>query len=522
MSMKYVIKNENIISIFLLVTIFIFSIFWAILLMNTFHGDSTIYLTYARNIAAGDFFSFNTRQFSSGTTSPLWAMILSVGFLFPYGVYIAKIIGLIFTLLALFVTYRMALEISKSKMGSVLGSAIVLYFLAFPGLMMYESSLIVCLISILLILNVRIIRHYMDNQTIKNSLFSIFLIWSSIPLVRPDAVIIVFLNLFLLAALYYKNKKSVFLVFITFLLSFLPSILYFGYSYLTSGTFSVSSYCRAFALKEGAQSFLGLFYSFSTIKLFFKFPLILWLGFIFWGWGKYKNLDKIHQPLVYFSISVLSCYLLILSVISPVTRDAGRYILPVIPFLVPFASLGLADLWNIAVKRKYVVLLFGIILFFVAVPLWWITKAAVYEKKRGLSFDIITEKVIIEYLNSIAEPNATILIYEVQDRYYLRPDLNLLSLDGITDGKIAPYLASGDISSFLWKYKPKYWLANDAVFYRPFLSNSILKQVMGKNGIPEGNSVQIDGMTFTNVRLRKEPIIEGFSAYKQLYKIDYN
>ena len=50
--------------------------------MNTFWGDPTIYLVYSKNIAKGDFFSFNPQTFSSGSTSPLWALILSISFLF--------------------------------------------------------------------------------------------------------------------------------------------------------------------------------------------------------------------------------------------------------------------------------------------------------------------------------------------------------------------------------------------------------------------------------------------------------
>jgi hypothetical protein len=139
----------------------------------------------------------------------------------------------------------------------------------------------------------------------------------------------------------------------------------------------------------------------------------------------------------------------------------------------------------------------------------------------GFTFDLITEKGLVEHLNQTLERNATILTYEMQIRYRLRPDLRLLSLDGVTDGKVAPYLESGDMTAFLKKYKPQYWLANDAVNYRPYLSTSILRPVMEKAGQQEGRSLQVEGITFTNVRTRKEPLVWGFAGYKQLYRLTY-
>ena len=73
--------NDDLISKFVLVGLCLTVIGAGILLIGTFWGDPTIYLVYARNIAQGDFFSFNPGEFSSGSTSPLWAMILSISFL---------------------------------------------------------------------------------------------------------------------------------------------------------------------------------------------------------------------------------------------------------------------------------------------------------------------------------------------------------------------------------------------------------------------------------------------------------
>ena len=69
-----------------------------IVLFGTFWGDPVIYLPYARNIASGDFFSYNPGEFSSGSTSPLWAVLLSIPYLAGTGHGGAKVFSLLFTL----------------------------------------------------------------------------------------------------------------------------------------------------------------------------------------------------------------------------------------------------------------------------------------------------------------------------------------------------------------------------------------------------------------------------------------
>jgi hypothetical protein len=143
------------------------------------------------------------------------------------------------------------------------------------------------------------------------------------------------------------------------------------------------------------------------------------------------------------------------------------------------------------------------------------------QAKRGLSFEVITEKAVVDFINRTIEEDASILIYEVQDRYYLRPDIHLLSLDGITDGKVAPFLHSKDMYAFLLEYKPDYWLANDAVHYRPYLQNGILEEVVDKTGSGNSNTIRIGAIQFIRIKERDSRPISGFAGYRQLYKINY-
>src|SRR6185369_11621133 len=61
------------------------------ILRDTFMGDPTIYLVYARNAAAGHPFQFNVGEFSSGVASLLWSLVLAVPFVLGLGVAGAKV-----------------------------------------------------------------------------------------------------------------------------------------------------------------------------------------------------------------------------------------------------------------------------------------------------------------------------------------------------------------------------------------------------------------------------------------------
>ncbi|MBI3112400.1 MAG: hypothetical protein HYZ01_12605 [Ignavibacteriales bacterium] len=79
--------------------------------------DTYIYLQYARNLAAGDGFSFNDATPSYGLTGPLWAVVIAVGTglgLDPYVV--AKTLDLLFASFTILVVYILAFVILQDKL----------------------------------------------------------------------------------------------------------------------------------------------------------------------------------------------------------------------------------------------------------------------------------------------------------------------------------------------------------------------------------------------------------------------
>jgi hypothetical protein len=69
-------------------------------LRDRYIGDAAIYLPYARNAADGHLFQFNVGEFSSGSTSPLWALVLALPYLFGAGIGGAKVMAALVAVVA--------------------------------------------------------------------------------------------------------------------------------------------------------------------------------------------------------------------------------------------------------------------------------------------------------------------------------------------------------------------------------------------------------------------------------------
>ncbi len=503
-----------------LLTAFAFIAWAAFRLRNTFYGDPSIYLPYAQNMANGDFFSFNPGEFSSGSTSPIWALILSPAYLLPgEPAYTAKAIAAAAVAMAAASLFWMTRTASRSPIGAAVATAALLYFLTEPGLLMYESPLAVFLVSLLVLVTCRTMS---DATLSTRRLIQLGILWALLPLARPEALLISAISFAHFAILHRRTKGSFSRLAAAGVLALVPLAAYWGYSVLQTGCWSASSECRTFSLRERAPHLWGMAYSTALFDVLRTWPVMIWLALAAWGYG-----TCLHNPqrrlLATTALIVLATYALLLTVVSPAggVSDTRRYLLPAIPFLLALISAGAAHLWKMRPRAGTVLILIPAAYLLVWAPLRDVRSRVINEARHGFTLDKILERDLVDHLNHTLEPGATVLAYEVQIREGLRPDLRLLSLDGITDGKVEPYLHSADMAAFLRRYKPDYWLANDAVFYRPYLRRSILKEVVDQTGERQGQSTEIQGIRFTNIRNRTEPLVPGFAGYRHLYRLSY-
>lgn len=207
--------------IFFLIVISATSLLMFIILFNRFHGDSFIYLCYAKNFAIGYGLVLNKGEFSSGATSPLWAIILSICFLFHRPEIIAKIIGVGFLILGI---AQGRSTLPKNNMSDIV-LMLVFYFCAESSIYFYETGLMVLIMFFVL-----------DKKD-----------WSIgvLPFVRPEGIIFSILYILL------SRKWQ-----ISFYL--LPIAGYWILSWQYTGYFSTSVIFRSIYVME--EGFLNYFY----------------------------------------------------------------------------------------------------------------------------------------------------------------------------------------------------------------------------------------------------------------------
>jgi hypothetical protein len=492
-----------------------------LLLFRTYWGDPAIYLPYARNIARGDFFSYNPGAFSSGSTSPLWALLLSIPFLLGVGPAGAKVFSLLATLLAYLLVLATARRMSGGKLAAALASLYLVEMMTLYGVLMYESSLVVALVALGIAAGERVARRAGGGEPLRFAdLLPLILVWGALPVSRPDAVVLVVLQL---AALWLgplrRSMRGGVMLLSAALIAAVPSLFYFGYSQITLGTISVSSRCRAFALHEMAQRLGPLLYSKSALGYLGSILYAILLAAI--------GLDLFRQEsrrgwFAWYGGAALLFYPLLLVFASPVTNDLSRYFLPIAPIIVVAVARTLRQ-WDGAspVRWKLAALTLGVL--FLVKPAASVLGDGFDQSRRGYGFEEIMEREAMEKINAIAHRGDTVLAYEVQDRYYLRDDIGLLSLDGITDGKVAPYLESGDMGAFLRRYRPAYWVANNSVDYRPYLERSILSSVAESFRLDSTRrELRQDGITFRVIERRSRPMPKGFAGWTMILGLSYD
>ncbi len=489
------------------------------LLFNTYWGDSAIYLPYARRFASGDFFSYNTGVFSSGSTSPLWVGVLSIPFLLGLGPGGAKAVALLATLAGFAAVFTAARTLSRSALGAAIASLYVVETLTPSGLLMYESSLLVAVLALGLIAGDRLMVAWSGAPRRFRDLLPLIMTWAVLPLLRPDAVVLVGLQWLALAVCVPTRALATYRTLgAAAAVAAVPSACYYGYSLATLGTLSVSARARAFSLREMAQTAGSVTYSGPALG--YLVSILYAIVFAVIGLSLFRR-DPRTRWLSIYGLGALLVYPVLLVFVAPVTSDVPRYFLPLAPVIV-VAVARLLHEWTRASAAQRVATAGVVALLFVLKPAAGVLNQALEQHRRRYEFDEIVEREAIDEVNRLTLPGDTLLAYEAQDRYFLREDVDLLSLDGLTDGHVARYQAASDMAGFLKDRRPAYWLANAAVDTRPFLRHSLLHEVVarfaGDGGLRE---VTVDGVTFRLVHRRERPMPRGFAGWTYLFALAY-
>jgi hypothetical protein len=488
---------------------------------DTYVGDAAVYLPYARNAANGHLFQFNVGEFSTGSTSPLWSLLLAIPFLLGLGLAGAKAFSAAFAVLGLLATIYAAQRLSRSWTAAAVASLFVLGTMALHAVSLYESGLTVTLVAMSLVAAQRTRARWGESGALSvRALAPLIAIWAVLPLARPDAVILVVAQAVALFAFAPIDRRRALAPLLSALaLAALPALAYFGASLIDLGTFSTSSQGRSHALQEVLDKWIGpLYASSSAVREVFSSP---WVFAFIPAVGGVALLarQKATRWLAAFAGVALVGYLALLTFVTPAVYDTGRYLVPLVPIASATAAVLLAHargtrLWLPALAAALLAIGISSVL-----ELRDYTRLA---RSIGITEKEVFSRDVVATLNQMAQPGDTVLSYEVQLRYFLRDDVSVLSEDGITDGKVAPYQDSRDMTGFLLHYRPRWWIADRNVTTRPFMKGSILDRTYQRfKADPRLERATVDGIRFRVVARRNRPLAVGFGGWEMLFEVGY-
>lgn len=493
----------------------------ALELRHDYVGDATIYLAYAENAADGHLFQFNRGEFSSGSTSPLWSLILAIPYLFGGGIGAAKVVAALFAVAAVLACVYAARRVSGSWLAAAVAGLFVPGAMTYYPVSLYESGLVVMLSALAIVAGAHALRRWEeDGRLSAGAAWPLAAVWALLPLSRPDAVALVAIEaLALLVLAPVPWRRALVPLGATLAAAAVPAAAYFGYSLAELGTPSTSSGARAYALQEFGTELVGPFYrNADALRELFRSPWIVALvpgaaGLALMARGRDLRWLALHGGLA------IAAYVFLLTFLTPGLYDTPRYLLPIVPVVVCGVAHLLASLPAGAVRAVTIA---------VATVAIGLASAMQLDDDLDLiaNFGLDEHEVFsrepTERVNQLAKPGDVLLSYEVQLRYFLRDDVGVLSQDGIIDGKVRDYQPSGDMAGFLRRYRPDWWIADENVRTRPYLNGGLLERVLlAFRADPQGTSMTFDGIRFDLVERRRTPLQPGFGGWQMLFRVSY-
>jgi arabinofuranosyltransferase len=304
--------------------------------------DPWIHLTFAKNlIEYGSFSYFKNELVTSGSTSPIYTLLLSLFYIVSKNEFIISyIIGVMFGALLVYMIYKLSLLNFKN---SVLISLLAALLIAFqPKLNLINVSGMETSMFIFLIAGS--FYSYQNRKIIPLGIFLGLTIWC-----RPDGFVLwiaialdYFLRRFYLTkSVSPSSEDSIKLK--EFVTAFsLASVLVFGYflfNYLLSGSIFPNTYSAKIEYYNRMNR--ALFLENDVLKYFTEAEFILiWLPFLIYAVVIIKSIIKreynTHLLFLLFIIGLIAVYYLKL----PFAHRFGRYLMPVIPFYILIAIAG--------------------------------------------------------------------------------------------------------------------------------------------------------------------------------------
>jgi tetratricopeptide (TPR) repeat protein len=306
--------------------------------------DPWIHLTFAKNLSVFHSFSyFKNEMATAGSTSPIYTLLLAVGFLITNNeMVLSYFFGILFLILSAVSFYKLSsFEFAKENVYAIIFTAILvadkwLNFVADSGMetTMFIFVLIACS------------YFYKKRDTVPFAIFLGLIFWS-----RPDGIAFIgALAVDYIASIYFSKKDTNVRLFskndlrkIAFI-SGAILVVYFGMNLMLSGSLLPNTYNAKLTYYSPEFKSRGDFFKFEVWEYFTRGAYGVIIAGFFFSIAKvlydfYKK--QYNQNILYivFIFALVFIYWLKL----PYAHRFGRYLMPIIPFMILSSGLGFRD-----------------------------------------------------------------------------------------------------------------------------------------------------------------------------------
>lgn len=323
---------------------------------NGFHSfpldDPWIHLTFAKNIAEYHSFSYFKNELSTaGSTSPLYTIILAVGFIFTSNeMILSYALGIFFFVAGAISIYYL----SRKEFGahSILAIFVVLLFISDKWMSFISVSGMETTLYIFLLITA--VYFYKQRNAVMTGVLLGLVLWA-----RPDGVAFIGAIICDYGYRMYLNKKDSTVLlfnksdFAKLGMAFAAIIfIYFGMNLYLSGTLLPNTYNAKLTYYSPEFRSRAEFLSFEVWDYFTSGGYsIIMVGFLVASLFIIKDLIQKRQNeyLVYF-IFILAL-IFIYWIKLPYAHRFGRYLMPVIPFFILLSVYGFSKLAKLAAAK---------------------------------------------------------------------------------------------------------------------------------------------------------------------------
>jgi len=425
--------------------------------------DPWIHLTFAKNfIEYGSFSYFKNELVTSGSTSPIYTMLLSLFYIFNKNEFIINyLIGVTFGALLVYMMAKLSLlNFNESALIALLTALLIslqpkLNLINVSGM---ETSMFIFLIAVSL-------YAYQSKKIILLGIFLGLTIWC-----RPDGFVLwiaILLDYFLRKFYLTKStspskEESISLKeFVSALsLGSIIVIAYFLFNYLLSGSIFPNTYGAK--IEHYSKMNRALFLENDVLKYLTEFEFILiWLPFLIYFLVIIKSVIKreynTYLVFLLFIVGLIAVYYIKL----PFSHRFGRYMMPVIPFYILIAIAGVKTVTDFVYvkisKNKSALANFIFIIYFVLAAGFFIyynfqnkvefTYYCKYQNERQVAAG--------KWLSQNAPDSAIVATHDIGAIAFYG-ERKIIDMVGLVTPELISHIKDADYSDYLNKYLSKH------------------------------------------------------------------